>query len=232
MSNVTTSGSKNKIVWGIILLLVAVGVLLVAFWPELSFLQIKTWKWFVGIVLLFWLLKKLIFGYGIAGHLSFFIPLSLLAMLFESDVAQYIDKPADWFNNWLVFGAAVILTVAVNLIFKNSFRKNMNTFHFGASSAQYFDFTKAKSYSVKNKLGETVVYCQNLDSPEVKDDVSVNVINSLGETIIHVPEDCIVDARISNSLGDVSVRPNTASVGKRIVINGKNSLGDISIVSP
>ena len=224
--------SKDKIIWGVILLLVAVGIMLVAFMPELAFLNIKTWKWFLGIVLLYWLLKNLLFGYGIAGHLSIFIQLALMAMLFESDIARFINKPEDWFNNWLVLGSAVLLTIAVNLIFRNSFKKKDSVLRFGSSSTQYFDFTRARSYSVKNTLGETEVFCQNLDSPEAKDDLSINVQNKLGETTVHVPADCIVDSRIENSLGDVSVRPNTSNVGKKIVVNGKNKLGDIRIVSP
>ena len=222
----------NKIVWGIIFILAAVGILLVAFVPELQLLGVATWKWFVGALLLFWLLKNLIFGWDLSEHLDIFIPIALLMFVFEKDIAKLLTLKTDnIYNNWLIAGAAILLTIAVKLLFKNkgATKHSSRTFRF-SDAVTYLDFSNDKEYSVRNKLGETNVYCQNIDGANGLS-FTLHVDNSLGELNIHVPDTCDVVVNVHNSLGEVNTRANGTLNVKTINIVGTNKLGEINIVS-
>ena len=224
-------GTKSKIVWGIIFAVAAVGLLLFAFVPGFALLGIATWKWFVGLLLLYWLLRNLIFGSDLSGHLDVFIPAGLLAILFESDIARIIGmENGDIYNNWLVMGAAVLLTIAVKLLFRNKgVAKGAEKKYRFSSNVCYIDFASSGDQAVNNRLGETNVYCQNVDGAEGSD-FTLKVDNKMGQMNVHVPYGCRVVTDISNSMGEVN--DNTGggfANGKTVHIIGRNKMGELDI---
>jgi len=223
----------NKIVWGIILLLAAIALLLIAFVPQLDLLGIATWKWFVGALLLFWLLKNLLFGWDLSEHLSVFLQFGLLAILFESDIARLSGmEKTDIYNNWLIMGAAILLTIAVRLIFRKKHKDGSNSRTFTArESVVYLDYSSEHSHTVRNRVGETTIFCQNTDVAN-SPNLSLRIVNKVGSVTVHIPADCIADVAISNRVGQVNVRDNNGAIGKVITITGINRVGEISIVSP
>lgn len=224
-------GTKSKIVWGITFLIAAVGLLLFAFVPGFALLGVATWKWFVGLLLLYWLLRNAIFGSDLSVHFDVFLPLALLAILFESDIARLIgSESSDIYNNWLVAGAAVLLTISVKLLFRNrGVSKGKEKKYRFSSNVCYIDFTSSANQSVNNRLGETNIYCQNVDSADGSE-FTLKVDNKMGQMNVHVPYGCRVITDIANSMGEVNDNTNGGFAnGKTVRIIGRNKMGELDI---
>ena len=82
MKNKFNRPSGKNIFWGILLLLFAVAILLLAIFPEIGPVGVPAWKWLMGLLLASWLLDRLIFGHGLRERLNIFLPLAFLFMLF------------------------------------------------------------------------------------------------------------------------------------------------------
>ncbi len=223
---------KNKILWGILLLVAAVGILLFALMPELSLISIPLWKWLAGVVLLYWLLKNAVFGQNLREHLCIFLPLGLLFMVFEKEIARCLGRSDDLANNWLILSAAVLLTAAVCLLFGKGVGVSKHHHNRLASSVYYLDVQENKKHTVSNSLGETVVFCQNTDVGDNTAPVYLDVNNRLGDTTIHIPPEWSVSLKADNHLGNIQVRPNPLVSGREFILTGSNRLGEINVVSP
>lgn len=223
--------NMKKAAWGIILALAGVAVALFAIFPEYGPVGVPVWKWLVGAGLLWWLIDNLIFGHGAREHLDIFLPLGFLFMLFEKNIAGWIGREDDFVNNWLILGAAVLLTVAVKLIFSGK-RIRGSSHNTLAETVIYMDAGEKKRNHVSNRLGEMNVYYQNTDIGDVSQPVILYATNRLGELVVHIPRDWKVTVRAKNRLGDISVRPNTDPAGREFILEGSNALGELAIVSP
>lgn len=225
---------SSKIFWGIILVVAACALILFATVPEFTIgISIPAWKILLCALIIFDIIKHIITEEKISDKLSIFIHLALLFIILEKHIAEFYSLPADFVNNWYIIGAAVLLTIAVSLIFGgrrvHASKTNNNRL---SSAVVYIDSTDPSNQEIRNTLGETNVFFQNTDIASVNDPINLHVTNKLGETNIHVPESWTVDMKMTVKLGEVSCRPNTTTEGKKLIITGTNELGETNIVSP
>ena len=222
--------NAKKIVWGIVLALVGIAILLFAFFPEYGPVGVPMWKWVAAVLLIWWLLDRLLFGWGIKERLDIFLPLGLLFILFEKHIAPLIGREEDFVNNWMILGAALLLTLAVKLIFSKKIRWGSEN-NALSESLLYLDAGEKKRRWVKNKMGEMNVYYQNTDVGDQNQPVILNVSNKLGAVVVHIPSGWTVTVKAKNRLGSILVRESPA-VGREFILEGSNTLGEISVVSP
>lgn len=226
--------STKKIIWGIILLFLAAGLIVFAFMPEASvFDGISVWKLLVGAVLLYWIINNLIFGKSLREHFDIFLPLGLLFVIFKSDIA---GGKLNFIENWIVIVVALLLTAAVNLLLgdvgKSKYeRVCADKRNSSGKSIIYLDVAERCDFATDNKLGSMHVYFQNTDAGDASQPVSLTFGNKLGETVIHVPSDWKVTAEVENKLGSFKVRPNPAQHTRELFVYGSNELGDTTICS-
>ena len=108
--------AKNKIFWGIILIALAAVLLLYAFLPEFSLAGVSIWQIIAGGAIIYWLINNIFFGNSLAKRLDIFLPLSLLFIVFEKNIAHIVGRPENFANNWIVLAAGILLTIAVYLL--------------------------------------------------------------------------------------------------------------------
>ena len=135
---------SNTIIFGILILIAAVGLLFYAFMPSLAIFTVPLWKWFLAAALLYWLIKKIFFGRLLANRISVFIPLALAFMLFEPEIGALAGKGPDFVNNWLIILAAFLLDAAVWIIFRPRNKK----FFSGAHSSSGETITESGTLTI------------------------------------------------------------------------------------
>ena len=252
----------TKIIWGILLLIAAVGLIFYAFMPGLAVFTVPVWKWFIAAALIYWIIRKLGFGKSLADRLSIFVPLALLFFVFEREIGGALGKGSDFVNNWIIIIAAVLIDVAIYVLFKHTWKVNKK-FATGSSTYTvdgvetrnsvegqdpenakegrsfrlgdhtcYIDAYTTPVANVENQLGELNVYYQNTDVGDLSTPLTLNVANQLGQTVVHVPRNWHVELNTGNSLGSVNCRPDGEITIRTITINVDNKLGETSVVSP
>lgn len=224
--------NTKRIFWGLVFLALAAGLTLRIFFPDIVWNSgVSAWKWFVGAVLLYWIVSNLVFGRSLRAHFDIFLPLALLFVVFKSDLARLTGAGLEQVNGWGVIGIALLLTIALNLLLgeigskKRSATEVDNRY---SDSVAYLDLAEKNRFSVFNRMGSTEVYFQNTEAGDAAQPVSLYVDNSFGEMTVHVPGDWRVVSRVGNSLGSVSVRDNPNVFRRELIVEGSNRLGDIS----
>lgn len=227
--------TTKKIVWGIILIVIAAGLAVYAFMPELEwFSGISVWKLILGAVLAWWLINNLIFGKSLREHFDIFLPLGLLFIVFKSNIA---GGALDFISSWIVIVIAVLLTTAVNLLFEDAGKKEHKCseadgcMSSSGKSAIYLDLAERNEFTTDNRFGSMHIYFQNTDMGDPAQSVKLNFSNEFGETVIHVPSDWRVTAQVKNSLGGFKVRPNPENCTRELIVSGSNRFGDTNICS-
>lgn len=222
----------HKIFWGILLLLTAAVMLLhgVGFGGEA--LGIPLYKIVLGIVIISLILSKLIFTRPLREKFRIFIYASLLFMIFEKEIANYLALESEnIINNWVLLGAAILIEIAIGFIFPKRTEKGYsNSF---SASTKYFDVSQNNQFWVYNKFGATEVYLQNTELADPNVPIELNVTNRFGALEIHVPNDWVVQNDVQTKLSavDVALR-NNQSNNARLIVKGTNSLGAVEITSP
>ena len=129
MSKWRCEARASKIAWGILIIAIAVFCILQAIGVLGTFTsvfgEIPVWKLLMGICLVAIVFKnifKLDFG-------GVFVPLAVIFMLFEKNIAFACGIEGDIINNWLVLGCSVLLSVGFGLLFPKrrrhyKFKKN------------------------------------------------------------------------------------------------------------
>ena len=170
-----------------------------------------------------------------------FVPLSFIFMIFERNIAYVLGLESEnIINNWLLFGCAVLLSIGVGILLPKSLKKDTWSFKInhknshrtskggsGGASTVYVDCEDFVETSVSNKLGETVVHFENEEHYSGGGILTVD--NQLGETVVYVPSSWRVKIDISNNLGAVEQEGKGSEDGPMLTINGRNSLGAVSI---
>ena len=110
---------NGALIWGILILLAAAGLLCYAFMPNLAVFTVPLWKWFAAAALLYWMIRLIFFGKKLAKRLSFVFPLALLFLVFEREIGTLAGKGPNFVNNWIIILAAGLLTAAFHLIFRD-----------------------------------------------------------------------------------------------------------------
>ncbi len=239
---------SKKIVFGILLLIAALGFLIYAIFPTWAIFTIAIWKWLLIAVLLYWAIDFIFLSKKLSTKLSSIFPFALIFILIENDIAALCGLKKDFANRWIVIVGALLFVIAVQLIFNREkvvyVNKNTQTDGETVSST----YTEGKSYSmgenkcyldadrdleacVSSNMGQLDVYYQNTDVGDTTRPLKLKVSNSLGETVIHVPESWNVICNPSNTLGEINVRPNEGETTRDITIEATNRLGEISIIS-
>lgn len=232
--------NHNKVFWAIILILGAAGLILGVTFPDIALLQIPVWKWVLSALLLYWLIKNLVWGERLADHFDIFLPLALAFCLFGPEL---VGEKFGWNLAWKVVLAAVLLTIAVHLLFDRRRAVHVSS-DSGFSSADeingpqsntfgskvvYLDATKS-DHSVYNKFGSMAVHFQNTDVAEGPQEISLHADNSFGQLIITVPEGWIVNKNISKFAGEVDIKDRSVVSGSRILnITGECNFGQTII---
>lgn len=220
--------TKNKMVWGIILILIAVALIMFSAFPGIMLADIAAWKIVTAIILFCWFINNAVLGDSLAEHFNIFLPIALGLIVFEKDIAKALNKPEDLFSNWIIFIAAILLTIAVYLLFGKR-RDHKDGWHKNNWSAGifYLDASSGEDLKVENKLGAAEVYFQNVNESDADIPIHLEVNNSLGAMSIHVPEDWFIESNIVTSMGAVDVRKNVVVNGRRLIVTGENKKGAI-----
>lgn len=226
---------KNKIIWGVIFLLCAAGILLFALYPGYSAaFGIQLWKFFFAVPLFYCVISNVVSLFTGKRHFTIALPLALLFLLFERNFAILLGKPADFINNWLLLLGAILIDIGFKCIFpkKKNYTHKVSEFTSTMKrSTHYLDATKG-DHSISNEIGSAVVYFQNTDAVCANNPVRLHVSNDVGSVTVHVPQQWCVNCNIDNSLGKVDCRTNVADGAPHIFITGENNVGRIEIVSP
>ena len=240
----------TKIFWGILLLITAAALIFYGMGYGASILGIPMYKMLLSIALVSWILAKIIFSSSLREHFKIFFPLGLLFMLLETEIAHWFDRPENIVNNWAVLVAAILADIAISIIIPSKNHKrlftvngtfNGETEHSGygtaescdknrfSSSTVYIDASKTTKSYVENKLGETNVFYQNSDMADPDTIYELTVINRMGETTVHVPNDWVIVNEMVCAMGEINVRENTGN-GNKLFLRGKNQMGETNIV--
>ena len=250
---------STAILLGILILLAGIGVLFYAFMPGLAVFTIPLWKWFLAAALVYWIVKKIVSSKSLGSRLSVFLPLGLMFILLEKEIGGFIGKGDDFVNNWFIILAAVLIDVALTFIFRSRISKvitysgprysgsssagrsgsgvgeisedgDMPEFKLG-SHVYYVDASTSGSAGAVNKLGELNVYYQNTDTEDLPETLVFTAVNQMGEMRIHIPRDWHVELNSDNSMGSVRCRPDGKVTNRTILINVKNQMGEVIILS-
>ena len=228
-----------KIFWGIGLILAAAVLLLDAFGVITPFLDvvggISAAQVICGLFLIAFVVSRII---KLKFH-EIFIPLALLFMLFEDNIAFMLGLEDDnIIGNWLLFWCAVLLSIGVSILTPKR-RKTVKAYKFkrsggtkhsdreGGSATIYFDCKDFVEENISNRLGETVVHFENED--EYTGGGVLNVDNKLGETVIYVSSRWNVRINVVSHLGETEQVGHGDKDGPTLTINGNNALGEVLI---
>lgn len=229
----------GKIFWGIGLILVAVALILdalgvmapiVSAVGEISLLAILA-----AILLLSYIISKL--SKGKIGEM--FVPLALIFMLFEKNIATVCGlEDANIINNWLLLGCAILLWIGCSILFPghkvkfkaekngggkvNCSRSNLT------STVRYIDASNFGTECVENNLGSIVVKFENAD--KYTGGGVLYVENNLGSTVVEVPSGWRFVQNIDNNLGVVTAPSEQGDINAPLLmIKGENNLGSVTI---
>lgn len=228
-----------KIFWGLGLVLAAVFLLLDAFGVISPFLSVvggvSVWQIIGGLFLLAFTTSRLI-KLKIS---DIFVPLSLIFMIFERNIAFYLGlENENIINNWLLLGCAILLSIGVGILMPKR-RKAVKAFRVkhpggskhsgggGGSSTTYFDCKDFVEANISNRLGETVVHFEN--ESEYTGGGVLNVDNKFGETVIYVPSSWNVRVNVHNRFGATEQEGHGNKEGPTLTVNGDNAFGEVCI---
>ena len=204
--------SSKRIIWGILLLLLATGLILLAFFPQFSwFAEISAWKWFVALFLLFFIIDRLFFAKSVAGHFDFIIPLAILFLVFKKDIARAAGLEPDFVNSWLVLITAFLLTCAAHLLFSNKPHSLVNIVINGKKFSSD-EFTSQKKYTYNVNSDSVDENSADKDENTVGD-VQDNYHNNLAHHTIFFDVSAKTHFEASNELGQLNVFFQNTNLG-------------------
>lgn len=238
-----------KLFWGFGFVLAATFLIVDALGlisPIESFMgEVSIWTLLLSLLMLAFTVSGLIKG-KIA---SIFIPLSVIFMLFEKNIATIAGlENTNIINNWIVLASAILLTTGVSILIpskkkekiKKKFKKKVKNGieieietnaneaenNFG-SSMVYVDCTDFTPSRIENNLGACTIQFQNIEN--YVGGKTIHIENNLGPITIQVPSDWVVKASIENNLGSITVPDCEDKDGPILYISGENSLGVITV---
>lgn len=217
---------KKQVFWGILAALGGAALLLLAIFPQFSpFGFAPLWKWLLGALILWWLFSNLFFGKNLVQHFKIFLPLGLLFILFEKEIAPFFGKEADFVNNWLVMGAALLLTAAVWLLLG----KRTITVH--KQCKKTVDGREEVIDETEEIPFEEVTGAFHKDG----DEDGYNRINRFSSTVAYLDASDPTLQRVKNKLGDMAVCYENTDVGDGtapVLLEVNNELGNLGITIP
>ncbi len=231
---------SKKIIGGIILIVLAVVLALEAFGvfePLTARIgKISVWTLLCAAALTIFIIKRLCRG----EVRDIFIPLALIFMLFEKNIAVFCGMAEmNIINNWLLLLIAVLFAAGFALIFpekakhKGQCCRSLNTENTGncaenllGKASVYIDSAKFSPDRVENNLGCCDVYFEN---PEAyTGGQTLYIENNLGAVTLHIPKAWYAKISAENNLG--SVHAPKKDSGLLLYIKGENNLGSVNIL--
>lgn len=223
---------KTRIFWGIVMILLAAGLILGALGIGFGLpADISVGQIVLGLICLSWAVR-------LCASLRFTelpLPLVAFAMIFESEIAIAMNiESGDLAPWWLFVTVAILLTWGLRLLFprgrgwKKYVKSRVRKSALSGPGVRYFDCAEPFEVFVENNLGSCAVYFTNAEL--YTGGSTLNVENNLGTIVVHVPSDWCVSTSIDNSLGSVKVDADLEGTGSKILyIAGENNLGSIVI---
>ena len=123
----TTMRKSGALIWGILILLAAAGLLCYAFMPNLAVFTVPLWKWFAAAALIYWMVRLIFFSNKLSRRLSFVFPLALLFLVFECEIGTLAGRGPNFVNNWVIVLAAVEMTEASIVRARAAIRRAIST---------------------------------------------------------------------------------------------------------
>ena len=185
-----------------------------------------------GLLLFAFVLERLIRG----KIEDIFVPLSLIFMIFEKNVAYMLGREdSDIINNWLLFGCACLMQLGFSILFSGvgrKRRKKKGERFLGSSrgmgaSVKYINCDGFKHEEIENDLGSYTVYFENAEKYQGGGVIEID--NNLGSMTINVPSGWHIVMDVDNSLGSTSAPAGDCTDGPTITITGDNSLGSVTV---
>ena len=225
----------STIVWGIVLIAIAVLLLLNALGVKLGLpTDISPWRLLLGAGCVIWVLNELI-KLNIPG---IFFPLTFIVMLFEREIANALEineGTGEIASTWLFLLVALLLTVGTSMLLPRflkghsvfSARINGKIPKIGGRAVQYIDSTEGFHETVENNMSTCEVFFTNVAS--YMGNGTLTVENNMGCVIIHVPDDWYVSSSIENNMGSVKIPHQSDGVKKHLNVCGDNNMGSVVV---
>ena len=235
----------SRIFFGIILLLAAAALIVLAFFPHLAlFFDIPVWKLILCVLLLYLIIAQFCRKSSVRNKFLIFVKLSCIFFLLKPTIFGYMGITSNVVSNWVILVAAILIDLAIILLFKKN-RVNVTSDHASETNAgitggnnfsstfsnrvYYLDATKQKHF-VSSTFGNMTVFFKNTDVDAPGTDISLFVENKFGQTDITVPSTWNVVSNIEYSFGEV-VNSCTEPTfpGKTLNIAGNCRFGNVTI---
>ncbi|MGM9632654.1 MAG: hypothetical protein ACI3XL_06150 [Eubacteriales bacterium] len=223
----------SKLFWGlglvvlaVLLVLDATGVLAPIF---ASVGGITAWQIIAGVAILAFLLSRLFKG----NIVWIFIPLSLLFMVFEKNVAFMLGRAGeDIVSNWILLLASLLITMGMAILLPKrkwgfSFFSSDDDKNVGKSKTYYIDCNDFTSKNIENNMGSCTVRFENTSA--YKGGGALHVENNMGSLVVNVPHEWHVSTNIENNMGSFDCRKHGDPDGPTIIVEGENNMGSLKI---
>ncbi len=217
----------KKIFIGLTLILVATALILdaIGIIPALATVAGEfSWWVLAACIVLFSFAVTQVFKGQIGG---IFIPLSLIFMLIEPNVATLCGRTdPNIINNWLLLGCAVLLSIGFALLFKGNKKRH----HYKLSSAVSFvDAPRLENQYYTNKLGDLTIRFDNAD--QYTGGGTLHIDCKLANTTIEVPAGWRYTCTIDAKPGTVEEKNNNPDpTAPLLTIKGRCRLGVVTVV--
>ncbi len=231
--------TRTKIVWGSGLILAGILLLLNSLGVTMGLPEgVTLWELVLATLCLAWAANELVRG-RIPGV---FLPLCGIYTIFNDEIATALGLPEP-VSIWLILAIAILLTAGTAILVPRSWYKKKIKAEVkkrvGGEQSQpqehkmknicYVDCSTSFSETIENNLGQTDVYFANVAMYQGGGVIVAE--NNLGRLVIHLPKGWLIDAKIQNNLGGVSMPDMDLSSSAPVIkLIGENNLGSIEVV--
>ena len=225
---------NSKVLWGVFFILAAAYVIVSEFgiFPDISIFRIALTIWLV------WLCVE---GIRMQNFFEIFLPLAGIYALYREWV------PLVKLSVWSVFGAAVLVSIGLSLLFDGSKKKRymQGSGGFGGGAQQctgeqirvennfgtairYVSSDNFKNADVENNFGTLSLY---LDNAIVQGGSAfINVENSFGTTNLYVPKEWKTQNNLKHSFGTINeIGVSLGTSTTVFYMNGEANFGSINV---
>lgn len=216
--------SKKTIITALILIAAAILMILngvgVAFGSG-----IELWRIALGAALLAWLVWVI----SDKKYHEVFLPLALMFMVFERNIALLFDAKTDnLISNWVLIVAALLLQIGFQMLLPGVRKTDHSDVRSSKGKSTFFvDAASLGDYSVVNDLGAASVFIENAEA--YRGGGVLNIRNKLGSMQISVPAAWGVTVDVANNMGTVNLPADLAMGEPKFLITGTNDFGTVTV---
>ena len=225
---------SSKVFWGIFFILAAAYVIVSQFgiFPDIGIFRIVLTVWLI------WLFAE---GIRMLNFYEIFLPLAGIYMLYRRMI------PFVKLSSWAVFGAAILISIGLSLLFDGAKRKRRLNMQGGfdggtqqctgeqirvennfGTAIRYINSDNFKNADVENNFGTLSLYFDNAIVQEGT--AFINVENSFGTTNLYVPKEWKSQNNLKHSFGTVNeVGVSLGSSVTMFYMNGEANFGSINV---